>query len=156
MSFADSSLLTTIINAVGLPTRVLIPFVADRIGPLNTIAPAGLCVAIMAYTWLAVHNVAGVYVFSIFYGIASGAFQSLMPTGVASITTRLDTIGTRMGMCFSLISFAGLSGPPIGGLLQSQSLVGAHVWAALSSSLAAVLLVLARVLKVGWKVKIRC
>jgi MFS family permease len=156
MSFADSSLLTTIINAVGLPTRVLIPFLADRIGPLNTIAPAGICVAIVAYTWLAVHDVAGVYVFSIFYGIASGAFQSLMPTGVASITTRLDTIGTRMGMCFSLMSFAGLSGPPIGGLLQSQSLVGAHVWAALASSLAAVLLVLARVLKVGWTVKIRC
>ncbi|QPC74668.1 hypothetical protein HYE68_005420 [Fusarium pseudograminearum] len=156
MSFADSSILTTIINAVGLPTRVLIPFLADRIGPLNTIAPAGMCVAIVAYTWLAVHNETGVYVFSIFYGIASGAFQSLMPTGVASITTRLDTIGTRMGMCFSLISFAGLSGPPIGGLLQSKSLEGAHVWAALSSTLAAVLLVLARVMKVGWKVKTRC
>ncbi|CAG7561204.1 unnamed protein product [Fusarium equiseti] len=154
MSFADSSILTTIINAVGLPTRVLIPFLADRIGPLNTIAPAGLCVAIVAYTWLAVHNETGVYLFSIFYGIASGAFQSLMPTGVASITKRLDTIGTRMGMCFSLISFAGLSGPPIGGLLQSKSLAGAHVWAALSSTLAAVLLVVARVLKVGWKMNL--
>ena len=156
MSFADSSILTTIINAVGLPTRVLIPFVADRIGPLNTIAPAGLCVAIVAYTWLAVHNETGVYLFSIFYGIASGAFQSLMPTGVASITKRLDTIGTRMGMCFSLISFAGLSGPPIGGSLQSKSLAGAHVWAVLSSTLAAAFLVVARVLKVGWKVKTRC
>ncbi|KAJ4062767.1 hypothetical protein NW753_004235 [Fusarium oxysporum] len=155
MSFADSSLITTIINAVGLPTRVLIPVLADRIGPLNTIAPAALCVAIVAYTWVAVHDVAGVYIFSIFYGIASGAFQSLMPTGVASITTRLDTIGTRMGMCFSLVSFAGLSGPPIGGLLQDRSLTGAHIWAALSSTLCAVLLVLARVLKVGWKVKTR-
>ncbi|KAF5252936.1 hypothetical protein FOXYS1_14609 [Fusarium oxysporum] len=95
MSFADSSLITTIINAVGLPTRVLIPVLADRIGPLNTIAPAALCVAIVAYTWVAVHDVAGVYIFSIFYGIASGAFQSLMPTGVASITTRLDTIGSK-------------------------------------------------------------
>ncbi|KAG5772528.1 hypothetical protein H9Q72_001346 [Fusarium xylarioides] len=156
MSFADSSLITTIINAVGLPTRVLIPVLADRIGPLNTIAPAALCVAIVAYAWVAVHDVAGVYVFSIFYGIASGAFQSLMPTGVASITKRLDTIGTRMGMCFSLVSFAGLSGPPIGGLLQDRSLTGAHIWAALSSTLCAVLLVLARVLKVGWNVKTRC
>ncbi|KAF4455584.1 hypothetical protein F53441_2108 [Fusarium austroafricanum] len=97
MSFAESSLLTTIINAVGLPARVLTPILADRIGPINTIAPVSFCVAIVAYTWVAVHNVTGVYIFSIFYGIVSGAFQSLMPTGVASITKRLDTIGTRMG-----------------------------------------------------------
>ncbi|KAM0342108.1 hypothetical protein ACHAPU_009722 [Fusarium lateritium] len=155
MSFSDSSLLTTIINAVGLPMRVLAPFIADRIGPINTIAPTAFCVAIVAYSWLAVHDVKGVYIFAVFYGIVSGAFQSLMPTGVASITPSLDTLGTRMGMCFTLLSFAGLSGPPIGGLLQARSIDGAHVWAALSTSIAAALLLFARVMKVGWTMK-RC
>ncbi|KAJ3541329.1 hypothetical protein NM208_g4667 [Fusarium decemcellulare] len=129
MTYSNASLLTTIINGTGLPARILVPILADRIGPLNTIAPAGLCVAVVAYSWLAIKDVTGIWVFAAFYGIASGAFQSLMPTGVASITKRLDSMGTRIGMCFSIVSFAGLTGPPIGGLIQSASdddYTGAH------------------------------
>ncbi|KAF4464999.1 monocarboxylate transporter 4 [Fusarium albosuccineum] len=129
MTYSNASLLTTIINGTGLPARILVPILADTIGPLNTIAPAGLCVAVVAYSWLAIKDVTGIWVFAAFYGIASGAFQSLMPTGVASITKRLDSMGTRIGMCFSIVSFAGLTGPPIGGLIQSASddnYTGAH------------------------------
>ncbi|RSM07900.1 hypothetical protein CDV31_008392 [Fusarium ambrosium] len=159
LSYADASLLTTLINGAGLPARVLVPIIADRIGPLNTIAPAGFCVAVVAFSWLAVHDIAGIWIFTTFYGLASGAFQSLMPTGVASITKRLDAMGTRIGMCFSIISFAGLTGPPIGGRIQSATkddYTGAHVWAALCSSVCVGLLLLARVLKVGWKPHVRC
>ena len=115
--------------------------------------------AVVAFCWLAVKDVAGIYVFTVFYGLVSGAFQCLMPTGVVSITKRLDTVGTRLGMCFSIVSFAGLTGPPIGGLLQSSSggtFTGAHIWAAFSSLLCGILLVLARVLKSGWKAKTKC
>ncbi|KAM5355056.1 hypothetical protein ACJ41O_001702 [Fusarium nematophilum] len=119
LSYSDGLILTTIINGAGLPSRVLVPFLADKIGPLNVIAPAGLCVAIVAYSWLAIKTTTGLWVFAVLYGLASGGFQSLMPTGVASITKRLDTLGTRLGMCFTIASFAGLTGPPLGGLIES-------------------------------------
>lgn len=142
-----------------MPARVAVPILADIIGPVNVIALAGLYVSIVAFSWLAVKDVTGVYVFTVFYGIASGSFQCLMPTGVASITKRLDKVGTRLGMCFTIVSVAGLTGPPIGGLLQSASggsFKGAQAWAAISSLLCGVLLITTRVLKVGWKVNVKC
>ncbi|RSM04844.1 hypothetical protein CEP52_006603 [Fusarium oligoseptatum] len=66
LSYADASLLTTLINGAGLPARVLVPIIADRIGPLNTIAPAGFCVAVVAFSWLAVHDIAGIWIFTTF------------------------------------------------------------------------------------------
>lgn len=144
---------------MGLPARVLTPLLADKVGPINIIAPAGLCIAIIAFCWMAVVSVPGYYAFAVFYGVASGAFQCLMPTGVASITKRLDKVGTRLGMCFSILSFAGLTGPPLGGALQSATGGGytaAQAWAASSTLVCAALLFTARFLKTGWTVKVKC
>ncbi|KAK7427284.1 hypothetical protein QQZ08_006220 [Neonectria magnoliae] len=121
VSYANASILITLVNGAGMPARVAVPILADIIGPVNVIALAGLYVATVAFSWLAVKDVTGIYVFTVFYGIASGSFQCLMPTGVASITKRLDKVGTRLGMCFTIVSVGGLTGPPIGGLLQSAS-----------------------------------
>lgn len=158
LPYSEATLLVTIVNGVGLPARVLTPLLADPIGPLNIIAPAGLCLAIIAYCWVAVDSVPGHYVFTVFYGVASGAFQCLMPTGVASITKRLDKVGTRLGMCFSILSFAGLTGPPLGGALQAtaNSFKAPQAWAATSTLICAALLFTARFLKTGPKLKVKC
>ena len=128
----------------------MIPLLADRIGPLNTITPVALSVAIVSLSWLAVNSVSGLFAFTAFYGLVSGAFQCLMPTGVASITRRLDMVGTRMGMCFTILSFAALTGPPLGGALQaanSGQFQGAQGWAGASSLACAILLGVSRTLK---------
>ncbi|KAH7141021.1 major facilitator superfamily domain-containing protein [Dactylonectria macrodidyma] len=159
LSYADASILITLINGAGLPARVLVPMAADKMGPINVISLAAIFVATVAWCWLSIQNVVGVYVFTTFYGLASGAFQCLMPTGVASITKRLDKVGTRLGMCFTIVSVAGLTGPPIGGLIQSatgDTFKAAQAWAASSSLLCATLLITTRILKVGWKVNVRC
>ncbi|KAH6892446.1 major facilitator superfamily domain-containing protein [Thelonectria olida] len=159
LSYADASILITLVNGAGLPARVLVPMVADIIGPLNVISLVAVFVALVAFTWLSVHTVAGIYVFTAFYGIASGSFQCLMPTGVASITKRLDKVGTRLGMCFTIVSVGGLTGPPLGGLIQSASggaFTNASIWAALSSVMCAVLLLTARSLKSEWKINVKC
>lgn len=159
MSYADASILITLINGAGMPARIGVPIVADMIGPLNVISLAAIFVAIVAWSWMSVKDVVGVYVFTVFYGLASGAFQCLMPTGVASITKRLDKVGTRLGMCFTIVSVAGLTGPPIGGLIQSASgdtFKGAQAWAATSSLLCGALLITTRILKSGWKVNVKC
>ncbi|KAI5460839.1 major facilitator superfamily domain-containing protein [Mariannaea sp. PMI_226] len=159
VSYADASLLITLVNGAGLPARILVPMAADAIGPLNVIALAACSVAITAFTWLSVDSVAGIYIFTAFYGIANGAFQCLMPTGVASITKRLDMVGTRLGMCFTILSIAGLTGPPVGGTIQSASggkFTGALIWAAVSSTMCAALLIIARTLKAERKLYARC
>jgi MFS family permease len=159
LSYADASILITLVNGAGLPARVLVPMVADVIGPLNVISLVSVGVAIVAFTWLSVHSVAGIYVFTAFYGIVSGSFQCLMPTGVASITKRLDKVGTRLGMCFTIVSVGGLTGPPLGGLIQSASggaFTNSSIWAAISSVMCAVLLLTARSMKGEWKLNAKC
>uniref|UniRef100_A0A8H7TV93 Major facilitator superfamily (MFS) profile domain-containing protein n=1 Tax=Bionectria ochroleuca TaxID=29856 RepID=A0A8H7TV93_BIOOC len=121
LSQADATLLVTIINGAGFPTRVLVPILADRFGVLNVVTLSAAGVACVAFSWLAVRDVPGVYAFTVTYGLVNGGYQSLISTGIAAITKRLDMVGTRMGMCFSVASIAGLTGPPIGGLIQQAA-----------------------------------
>jgi MFS family permease len=154
MPYTQAALLITIVNGCGLPARVVIPIITDRFGPLNLMAISTVCLVVVAFMWLAVDSVSGVYVFTVFYGIVNGAWQSIMPTGVASITKRMDMVGTRLGMCFSFISLAGLTGPPIGGWILDASVerwdyTWPIVWAALSTIVGCGLLVSARCIRGG-------
>lgn len=49
--------------------------------------------------------------------MTGAAIQSLFPAVLSSLTTDLRMAGTRMGMVFSIVSFAVLTGPPICGQL---------------------------------------
>jgi hypothetical protein len=98
-------------NSIRLPFRIIPPFFADKFGALNTIGPILFGVALVSWTWLAVHSVGGFYAFTAFYGIINGAFQCLIPTCVASLTPNLNMVGTRLGMAFATVSFAALTGP---------------------------------------------
>lgn len=132
---------------------------ADRFGPLNVIVPVTCMWLTVAFCWLAVKDVPSYYVFTCFYGISSGGFQSMIPTVVVSITSRLDMVGTRMGMAFSIVSFASLTGPPIGGALQGAAhgaFTGAQAWAASVTLIGSVLLLVTRGFKLGWKLKGHC
>lgn len=139
--------------------RLIIPLIADRIGPLNVQVPIFFIWCIVAFCWLAVKDVTGYYVFSCFFGAASGAVQSLIPTCFASLTPKLSMTGARMGIGFSIVSIAALTGPPIGGALQvadGQSFMASQIWAACVMVIGFCLLLTARVKKVGWALKGRC
>ena len=43
--------------------------------------------------------------------------QGLFPATLASLTTNLKKMGVRIGMVFSIISIACLTGPPLAGAL---------------------------------------
>lgn len=85
-----------------------------------------------------------------------------MPTMVTSLNSDLNKNGVRMGMAFSLFSFAGLAGPPIGGALLTTNGGGrggylvAQVCLGASTGLGACLMYAARIYKVGWSLKIKC
>jgi MFS family permease len=68
--------LLVVINAVGIPVKPLVGLVADRyFGSLPTLIVSTVFLAIMLFVWISIHSVSNLYVFSVFYGLATGATQ---------------------------------------------------------------------------------
>ncbi|KAI0547590.1 MFS general substrate transporter [Xylaria curta] len=153
----DSINLLLITNALGIPGRILPGFIATHFGPINTAIPTATSVAIVLYAWPAVAHAKGpLYAFAAAYGLVASAIQSLFAVSLAALTTDLSQLGTRMGMVFSVVAFASLTGSPIAGAIVQAcggSYLGAQLWAASSMLLGAAALVVARVNRVGWALK---
>lgn len=116
---ASTSLTTLIImNSTGLLGRILVPWLSDHFhGPLPNLCICTLFSASCIFAWMCVANLAGLEAFVAFYGFFWHALQTLFTAACASITTNQAKLGTRMGMCFTVVSFAVLVGPPVGGAL---------------------------------------
>ncbi|XDG05182.1 hypothetical protein ABKA04_004797 [Annulohypoxylon sp. FPYF3050] len=159
LSYSAASIMVILINGAGILFRIIPPIIADRIGPINVMFPVTFAWALVAYCWLGVKSVPGLYVFACFYGVCAGSFQCLTATAVASITKRLDTVGTRLGMAFSISSFASLTGPPIGGAILAADggkYMSAQAWAGSMTLLGFLCFAFVRVSKAGWELKVKC
>ena len=113
----------------------------------------------MLFAWTAVRDIAGFYTWTVGYGLVAAAFQSLFPAAIASLSTDLSKTGTRLGMAFSVISFAALVAGPIGGgFLQADRgrYLFAQIWAAVSTVVGTLLVLSTRVAKEGWKLRVKC
>lgn len=144
-----------ILNGVGLFGRLIPGYLADRFfGPLNTLIPFAFVSGLLLYCWAAVSSKGGLVGFAVIYGLFASGIQSLFPATTSSLTTDLKRAGVRMGMVFSVISFACLTGPPLagaliqrkdGGYLYAQMFAGTVLMAGCAT------LVAARVAKERWK-----
>lgn len=117
LSYADSLNVLLIINGISIIGRVVPNYIADRIGPVNVFIPNSIIVSILIFCFIGIETPAGLYAWAIFYGIMAGGIQSLFPAALSSLTTDLRKLGTRMGMVFTIVSFAVLTGPPIAGAI---------------------------------------
>lgn len=118
VSYAESINLLLVLNGVGVIGRIIPNHLADRyFGPMNCLIPSVVFSSLLYYCWIAVTNRAGLYGWAVVYGIVGAAIQSLFPATLSSLTTNLRMMGTRMGMVFTIVSFAVLTGPPIAGAL---------------------------------------
>ncbi|GME47589.1 MFS monocarboxylate transporter [Neofusicoccum parvum] len=136
------------LNAASAAGRVVPNFLADRIGPLNILAPCCAVAAVLAFCWIAVDGAAGVVVFAVLYGFFSGTFVSLPPTTVVSLSPSLGVVGTRMGMSFSFAAFGILVGNPVAGvILRSAGWLGVQIFCGVCVATAAVACVVARLAK---------
>jgi predicted MFS family arabinose efflux permease len=117
LSYVDSLNLVLLLNGIGLIGRLLPNHLADRYGPLNMLAPAALFCGIAMFAWMVVDTPTKLYAWSSFYGVAAGGIQSLFPAGLSSLTTDPRKQGTRIGMVFTIVSFATLTGNPIAGAI---------------------------------------
>lgn len=124
--------LLSMLNAGSTVGRILPNFFADHIGPLNVLVPAATATAILAFAWIGVHNVAGIIVLAVLYGLCSGGFVSLPPVVMAYMTKDVRELGTRLGMVFAVTSVGLLVGTPIGGAIlnSSGSYLGVQLFAA--------------------------
>lgn len=109
-------------NAIGIPGRLVCGLTADKLlGPVNTLIPVTFCAGMLLYIWICVSSLSGLFAFCIVYGFFAAGVQNLFPAACASLSsTDMSKIGIRTGMCFSLVSVACLTGPPIAGALVQQ------------------------------------
>jgi MFS family permease len=156
---ADSINLLLIMNGVGIAGRLLPGFVADRFtGPINLLIPGALSGGIMLYSWYAVSTRSGLFIFASLYGIAGSMLQGLFPAALSSLTTDMKKMGVRMGMVFTIISFACLTGSPIAGALiqiGGGQYLYAQLFAGTSLVIAAATLVASRVAATGWNLSVK-
>jgi predicted MFS family arabinose efflux permease len=155
----DSISLLLILNGVGLFGRLIPNYLADRyFGPLNLIIPFTFISGLMLYFWMAVSSHSGLTAFAVVYGLFAAGIQSLFPATITSLTNDLQKAGVRLGMVFSFISFAALTGSPIAGaLIQSDhgSFRHAQIFAGSVTLCGCMTLLAARVAKTGWVWKVR-
>lgn len=163
VSYTDSLTILIVFNAGAIPVRLLTGYVADRFaGPLNAMIPLLLLNSLFGFVWIAVNSENAMYAFATFYGFSGGAFQCLFPTTITSLNSDLNKNGVRLGMALSVISFAVLAGPPVGGALLNTNGGGrggytsAQIGLGLATALGALCLATGRVHKHGWSLRIKC
>ncbi|EMD37082.1 hypothetical protein CERSUDRAFT_51719 [Gelatoporia subvermispora B] len=110
-----SNYLLPIINAWGLPSRIIPGLLADKFGALNVLVPCTIiCGIIVLALWLTAHSAASIIVFASIYGFCIGAFVSLVPAHVANISP-MDKFGARLGSIYLLVAVSTLVGTPTAG-----------------------------------------
>lgn len=144
---------------MGFFGRLIPAYLADRyFGPLNTLIPFVFISGLVLFCWVAVSSHGGLVVFAVIYGLFSASIQGLFPAILSSLTTDLKKTGVRMGMVFTIVSFACLTGPSIGGALLMKGR-GDYLYAQIFSgtvlTCGCLTLIATRIAKTGWRFKVR-
>lgn len=159
LTYANSVNLLIVMNGIGVVGRLVPPFLADRYtGPANMMIPFVVLSSVALYCWPAIHSTGGLFAFATVYGLFSSAVNALFPTALSSLTTDMSKMGTRMGMIFTTIAFATLTGTPIAGALITAyggDYLNMEMFAASLLIVGALFLVAARLSKSGMKIAVR-
>ncbi|TVY78527.1 Aspyridones efflux protein apdF [Lachnellula suecica] len=144
-----------IINAGSIFGRIVPNFFADITGPLNISMPFCLGCGIIAFCWTSVQSLPQIILFSIFYGFFSGTFVSITGPALATLSNDMSLVGTHMGMSFTFGALGLLVGNPVAGVLLNKGWVAPATFCGSANVLAALCILIARVKKVGWKLKVK-
>ncbi|KAK3308960.1 major facilitator superfamily domain-containing protein [Chaetomium strumarium] len=158
-STTDSVQLLLITNGMSVPSRPVAGYLADRyFGPINVYTFQTLVLGCLIFAWTGVKTRTGMYVFSVFYGLAVGAAQGLFAGSLASLTKDPRKMGTRFGMVCTIVAFASLAGPPTAGAIIDKSggrYLYAQVWGGLVIVLASLILAGARCAVSGFRLWVK-
>ncbi|OQV06640.1 hypothetical protein CLAIMM_11182 [Cladophialophora immunda] len=114
--------LASILNAGGFFGCYALGIVADAgLGFFDSLIVTTFASAVVAFAWIGARTPAGVIVWTVVYGVLSGALQAIFSPCVSLLAPSPEVIGTWNGLCISAISFAVLGGGPIGGRLLENA-----------------------------------
>ncbi|TEB32733.1 MFS general substrate transporter [Coprinellus micaceus] len=110
-----------ILNGASTVGRIVPNLFANYFGVWNTVVPCVTIASILVFVTLGIDSAPGTIAFAILFGFFSGAYASLLPPMITSLSSHDYEIGARMGVCFVFTGIGGLVGTPIAGaLLTSQ------------------------------------
>ncbi|OTA23885.1 hypothetical protein BTJ68_13046 [Hortaea werneckii EXF-2000] len=139
-----------VLSAGSIVGRILPAFAADIMGPLNILSICTIVAGILGFCWIAVHHALGGFVvWALLYGAFSGAFVSLQPSTVVSITDDMSTVGGRLGMNTFCAALGILVGNPIAGVIVDSTWIGLQSFCGGTLLVGAVLVILTRWSRVG-------
>lgn len=116
-----ASYLLSILNASGIPGRMLPPAMASRFGTINTFIFICFMCSVAQFYWISANNEAGIVAMAVLYGFFCGGVMAFAPVVLTSITDDLSTLGTRIGVLSVMKGIGSLAGPPIAGALLKTS-----------------------------------
>lgn len=144
-----------ILNAASALGRALPGYWGDKIGPFNiNLLMITLAVIACLGIWLpAGSHMAGLVLFAVLFGFASGSNVSITPVCVGRLC-RTQHYGRYYATCYTIVSFACLVGVPIGGNILTSN--GGAYWGVIVFTGCIYLgafafLAGAKVCSVGWK-----
>jgi predicted MFS family arabinose efflux permease len=152
---ADATLafyLVSIMNGASVIGRTGPSWLADKVGPLNTLVICSLICSALAFSWIAIHDLAGLLIFAVLYGIFQGTLVSLPSATVPSLSPDLKRIGAHMGMSLSFAGLGLLLGSPIAGVLlnlETENFLHAQVFCGVIVLISGFSYAAARIAKVG-------
>ena len=93
-----------VMNAAGVIGRIAPAYLSDRIGRFNLLFPSAFLSGLSCLViWFFAKSLVSVMLFSVFYGLISGSFVSVINPCVAQISD-MPQMGTRIGMLYSIVS----------------------------------------------------
>ncbi|KAI6124765.1 major facilitator superfamily domain-containing protein [Pisolithus croceorrhizus] len=120
MSNYFSFYLVAIANAASGFGRLSAGFLADHIGPLNAMIPFTSLAGVLTFAWPYVSSRGALIGVSVVYGIASGAYVSLL-VAPAIAMGGVGDVGRRVGMFLTIAALGTLVGTPISGAINTRT-----------------------------------
>jgi MFS family permease len=128
---------TIVVGLTGVIGSVLFGFASDKVGVWNMLVLVNGFLAIFLFGMSTIRNQGGLFAFAMFYGIFLASWFSLTVTALASFATRTRETGTRVGLVFSIASFACI----LAAFLQNALLGDDLLWGRMSALAGVIFLV---------------
>lgn len=116
-SYTESLNLLLIFNGIGILGRLVWSYLADKFHPINIYILTAAGGSLLTFCFVAVRAPPGLYAWTAIYALPAAGIQSLLPASLAHLTKDVQKLGVRLGMAFTILSFAVLIGPPIAGVI---------------------------------------